>query len=197
MSLQEKCQESHPDRSHFIPVSYTHLYEGEYAVTISFMLKEDKPWAKAGHEVAFGQAVVKKIVKPVKYMAQEKPYTLIRGVYNTCVRGAEFEVLFSSLNGGLVSYRYAGKELIEEIPKPNFWRAPVDNDYGNDMPQHYAPVSYTHLTFDVLELLICYLKVSFNTSLPNFIYTPIYFNPDLGKRVVAVTPYSFGSFSVI
>ena len=113
-------------------------YEGEYAVTISFMLKEDKPWAKAGHEVAFGQAVVKKIVKPVKYMAKEKPYTLIRGVYNTCVRGAEFEVLFSSLNGGLVSYRYAGKELIEEIPKPNFWRAPVDNDYGNDMPQHYA-----------------------------------------------------------
>ena len=112
--------------------------EGEYAVTISFMLKEDKPWAKAGHEVAFGQAVVKKVVKPVKYMAKEKPYTLIRGVYNTCVRGAEFEVLFSSLNGGLVSYRYAGKELIEEIPKPNFWRAPVDNDYGNDMPQHYA-----------------------------------------------------------
>ena len=112
--------------------------EGEYAVTISFMLKEDKPWAKAGYEVAFGQAVVKKVVKPIKYMAKEKPYTLIRGVYNTCVRGAEFEVLFSSLNGGLVSYRYAGKELIEEIPKPNFWRAPVDNDYGNDMPQHYA-----------------------------------------------------------
>lgn len=33
-------------------------YEGEYAVTISFHLKEDKPWAKAGHEVAFGQVVV-------------------------------------------------------------------------------------------------------------------------------------------
>ena len=128
-----------PDSKKTYPIPFEiPEYEGEYAVTISFMLKEDKPWAKAGHEVAFGQAVVKKIVKPVKYMAKEKPYTLIRGVYNTCVRGAEFEVLFSSLNGGLVSYRYAGKELIEEIPKPNFWRAPVDNDYGNDMPQHYA-----------------------------------------------------------
>ena len=128
-----------PDSKKIYPIPFEiPEYEGEYAVTISFMLKEDKPWAKAGHEVAFGQAVVKKIVKPVKYMAKEKPYTLIRGVYNTCIRGAEFEVLFSSLNGGLVSYRYAGKELIEEIPKPNFWRAPVDNDYGNDMPQHYA-----------------------------------------------------------
>ena len=30
---------------------------GEYAVTVSFHLKEDKVWAKAGHEVAFGQYV--------------------------------------------------------------------------------------------------------------------------------------------
>ncbi len=128
-----------PDSKKTYPIPFEiPEYEGEYAVTISFTLKEDKPWAKAGHEVAFGQAVVKKVVKPAKCMAKEKPYTLIRGVYNTCVRGAEFEVLFSSLNGGLVSYRYAGKELIEEIPKPNFWRAPVDNDYGNDMPQNYA-----------------------------------------------------------
>ena len=28
---------------------------GEYAVTISFRLKEDTSWAKKGHEVAFGQ----------------------------------------------------------------------------------------------------------------------------------------------
>ena len=30
---------------------------GEYAVTVSFHLKEDKAWAEAGHEVAFGQYV--------------------------------------------------------------------------------------------------------------------------------------------
>ena len=47
-------------------------------------------------------------------------------------------MLFSELNGGLVSYRYAGKELIEEIPKPNFWRAPVDNDCGSNMPGRYS-----------------------------------------------------------
>ena len=28
------------------------------------------------------------------------------------------------------SYKYAGREMIESIPKPNFWRAPTDNDMG-------------------------------------------------------------------
>ena len=30
---------------------------GEYAVTVSFLLREDTPWAKAGYETAFGQGV--------------------------------------------------------------------------------------------------------------------------------------------
>ena len=46
--------------------------------------------------------------------------------------------MFSVLNGGLVSYKYAGKEMIEAIPKPNFWRAPTDNDCGNLMQMRYA-----------------------------------------------------------
>ncbi|MCM1257822.1 MAG: DUF4981 domain-containing protein [Roseburia sp.] len=108
---------------------------GEYVVTISFCLKEDTCWAKAGHEVAFGQSVVKKIEEAVK---PEKPYTIIWGKNNIGVRGENFDVLFSELHGGLASYRYAGKELIMEMPRPNFWRAPVDNDMGNNMPGRYA-----------------------------------------------------------
>lgn len=104
---------------------------GEYAVTISFHLKQDTCWARAGHEVAFGQAVIAKIEEMSQ--AKVKPYTLIRGIDNFGVRGENFDVLFSEPLGGLVSYRYAGKELIEEIPRPNFWRAPTDNDMGNNM----------------------------------------------------------------
>ena len=108
---------------------------GEYTVTVSFHLKEDKVWAKAGHEVAFGQYVYQ--VKEEKKVCQE-PLTVIRSTHNIGVRGAHFEVLFSVLNGGLVSYKYAGKEMIEAIPKPNFWRAPTDNDCGNLMGMRYG-----------------------------------------------------------
>lgn len=106
-------------------------YSGEYALSISFRLREDTLWADAGFEVAFGQAVIANQKEPAKPV--DKPFTVIYGNHNIGVRGAEFDVLFTELNGGLASYRYAGKELIEEIPKPNFWRAPTDNDMGNDM----------------------------------------------------------------
>ena len=113
---------------------------GEYAVTVSFSLKEEKVWAKAGHEVAFGQYVYQveaEEAKEVLAKADEK-LTVIHSTHNLGVRGAHFEVLFSVLNGGLVSYKYAGREMIEAIPKPNFWRAPTDNDCGNLMQMRYA-----------------------------------------------------------
>mgnify|MGYP002249103512 FL=1 len=108
---------------------------GEYTVTVSFHLKEDKAWAEAGHEVAFGQYVYK-VEEPKKVCPEE--VKVIRSTHNIGVRGAHFEVLFSVLNGGLVSYKYAGKEMIEAIPKPNFWRAPTDNDCGNLMGMRYG-----------------------------------------------------------
>lgn len=108
---------------------------GEYAVTVSFRLKEDTEWAPAGHEVAFGQEVfeVKGESKPVT-----EEFILIEGKWNIGVRGMHFECMFSKLKSGLVSYRYGGRELIEKIPMPNFWRAPVDNDDGNKMQFRYA-----------------------------------------------------------
>ena len=108
---------------------------GEYAVTVSFHLKEDKVWAEAGHEVAFGQYIYK-VEAPKK--ACPEGVEVIRSTHNIGVRGTHFEVLFSVLNGGLASYKYAGKEMIEAIPKPNFWRAPTDNDCGNLMGMRYG-----------------------------------------------------------
>lgn len=104
---------------------------GEYAVTISFRLKEDTSWAKKGHEVAFGQGVIA-VVRSIP-SKKVTPFTVMHGTHNIGVRGENFDVLFSDLNGGLTSYRYAGKEMIQEIPRPNFWRAPTDNDCGNNM----------------------------------------------------------------
>ena len=46
----------------------------------------------------------------------------------------DFEILFSKLYGGMTSYRCRGKELLAAAVKPNFWRAPTDNDKGNMMP---------------------------------------------------------------
>ncbi|MDE7017368.1 MAG: DUF4981 domain-containing protein [Lachnospiraceae bacterium] len=118
-------------------------HTGEYVVTISFLLKNDTLWAKAGHEVAFGQAVVRNVaeteeqVQTEEHLQKVKSYRVIYGKNNIGVRGEAFEALFTR-GSGLTSYRYAGKELFEQMPKPNFWRAPTDNDEGNNMPGRYG-----------------------------------------------------------
>lgn len=108
---------------------------GEYTITVSFLLKEDTLWAKKGHEVAFGQ----KVYEIAKQKEEHKGnFKVINSAHNIGVKGENFEVMFSYLNGGLVSYRYGGVEMIKMIPKPNFWRTPTDNDEGNLMPMRYA-----------------------------------------------------------
>jgi len=108
---------------------------GEYVVNVAFFLKEDVLWAGRGHEAAFGEGLyrIEGEKQPIKGRIK-----VIRGKLNIGVKGEHFDVMFSCLKGGLVSYRYGGKELIEEIPMPNFWRAPVDNDMGNGMPARYG-----------------------------------------------------------
>lgn len=118
--------------------------EPEFALTVSFSLREDRFWANAGYEVAFGQHVFPKANSQAKVPGPESqsrdplPLTVIRGKHNVGIRGRNFSVQFSSLTPGLNSYVYEGVELMERIPMPNFWRAPTDNDRGWGMPQHCA-----------------------------------------------------------
>ena len=117
---------------------------GEYVVTVSFVLPDDTIWAERGHEVAFGQGVY--TVEGVcdgsdiseQQILEPQMFEIADGAYNIGVRGMHFEALFDKGGKGLVSYVYAGRELIKAIPKPNFWRAPTDNDCGNQMPFRYA-----------------------------------------------------------
>lgn len=152
---------------------------GEYAVTVSFRLKEDTVWAKRGHEVAFGQGVYKveasaKAVKPAKF-------EVIRSGHDFGVRGENFDVLFSYLNGGLASYRYGGVEMIQMIPRPNFWRAPVDNDNGSLMQMrcgqwklasmylsHKYPTGghYPGMHIPEIEVLDDSAKITFTYAMP-------------------------------
>lgn len=51
------------------------------------------------------------------------------------VRGETFVVKFNMVNGQLVSLIVKDKELIKSGLRPDFWRAPTDNDYGYNMPR--------------------------------------------------------------
>ena len=112
---------------------------GEYCVTVSFTLRDDTLWAERGHEVAFGQGIFS---REKEKMINKVPFEVVHGQFNVTILGENFEAMFSTSHGaifnGLVSYCYGGVEMIKAIPKPNFWRAPTENDRGNRMPFRYS-----------------------------------------------------------
>lgn len=103
---------------------------GEYAINTRFKLKEDTLWAKAGHVVAFDQYVYS--VEGIKTPEKLDKLTVIHGDINIGVKNKDFSLLFSKQEGGIVSLRYAGKEMITRTPMPIYWRAMTDNDKGNN-----------------------------------------------------------------
>lgn len=108
---------------------------GEYTITASFHLKKDTAWALTGHEVAHGQFI---------YQVEEEinvcniPIRVAVCDSNIGVKGENFHAIFARGGKGLVSYKYAGRELFSEPPKPNFWRGSTDNDNGNQMSYRYG-----------------------------------------------------------
>ena len=50
------------------------------------------------------------------------------------------QLVFDKVGGYVKSWKVKGRDVIEEGfgLRPNFWRPPVDNDYGNKMPQRCA-----------------------------------------------------------
>lgn len=117
-----------PESEAYVNLTYPELPgTGEFIYEVSLRLKDDSLWAKAGHEISFGQYVKKTADK-----AEEKtcPLEIIRGDVNIGVRGRGFTAMFSKAEGGIASLCYDGVEYITRTPKLTFWRALTDNDRG-------------------------------------------------------------------
>ena len=117
-----------PESEAYVNLTYPELPgTGEFIYEVSLRLKDDTLWAKAGHEISFGQ-----YVKKTADNTEEKTYPLeiIRGDVNIGVSGRGFTAMFSKAEGGIASLCYDGVEYITRTPKLTFWRALTDNDRG-------------------------------------------------------------------
>lgn len=115
----------------YIEINYPEFKEvGEYVYSASMRLKEDTIWANRGYEIAFGQFVsnLKEVNKKEEF---NNNFKIIHGDVNIGVVGKGFQMMFSKVEGGLISLCYDGKEYITRAPKTSFFRATTDNDRGN------------------------------------------------------------------
>lgn len=109
----------------------------EYFVTISARNREGENLLPAGWEIASEQFKIpveapKKQYNPTR--AEKVTYT--EGT-NIEISGNDFSLVIDKKTGIITSYKNKGKEFLLNGfgPRPSFWRAPTDNDYGWKMPQ--------------------------------------------------------------
>jgi beta-galactosidase len=111
----------------------------EYFLNVSFTLKDKHLWAPAGYEVAWQQFKLPlKAPAVTADAAAMSPLEITNRDDVIQVSGKDFSVTVDRKTGFLSSMKYQDVELIQEPLMPDFWRAPNDNDKGNDMPKRCA-----------------------------------------------------------
>lgn len=120
-----------------IPVHPPKLKPGqEYFLNVK--LVKDEGWGiiPAGHVYAYDQFLLpfhadRELVDPGKH----KELQLEKNDSKAIITGSDFKVVFDVTDGLLESWTHKRTDLIKDQPfLPNFWRAPIDNDFGNNLP---------------------------------------------------------------
>ena len=129
--------ETHTGKLIRIPLKDIHFKENtEYFVEISATTKTDWGILPIGFEVAHEQIALASKLKMVKTNITSSSQLSVKNYDGLItISNNNFSVIFDKHEGRIKSYRYNGKELLKEGkgPKPNFWRAVTDNDFGNKM----------------------------------------------------------------
>ncbi len=102
----------------------------DYWLNISYRLAVDEQWAVAGHEVATAQFKLP-VETPVAFVApllKSSKLDCKESQTEIAISGVDFSLVFDKVGGTLKSWRQAGKNLLKQGPKLDFWRASIDND---------------------------------------------------------------------
>ena len=115
------------DKEISIPFEEPKLQPGaEYWLKISFSLAEQ---FKIPFDAPQAPLVKVAAMPPLKLRKLANTFRII---------GSDFELIVGKSSGAIESLKFGSKELIAEPLIPNFWRVPIDNDIGNNMPKRLS-----------------------------------------------------------
>ncbi|MBD5782232.1 DUF4981 domain-containing protein [Pelagicoccus sp. NFK12] len=112
--------------------------DAEYLLNLSASLSVKKPLLSVGTELAAEQFALSapQFASPSPQPSSEA--SLQETNSELIVSGPHFEATFHKQTGALSALSYSGKQILKEALKPNFWRAPTDNDFGYHMTKTHA-----------------------------------------------------------
>ena len=106
----------------------------DYHLNLFGILKKEKNLIPSNHLLLAEQLeLIKSNFK--NQLSQETESIKIKSSKNLIrVYNRNIEINFDKINGELIAYKINNNEYIDKAPYLNFWRAPIDNDYGNKLP---------------------------------------------------------------
>lgn len=139
----------HHTKTFTLPYDLTQAKGKEIFLNIDFRLKKAEPLMEAGQIVAYNQLVVKakkcdkqcaaNQAETGKVKNVKTKFTDKKGEQDITVSTADLTVKVNRTTGFISEYTYQGKSFLGEggTLKPNFWRAPTDNDMGAGMQKKF------------------------------------------------------------
>ncbi|WP_297096723.1 glycoside hydrolase family 2 TIM barrel-domain containing protein [uncultured Draconibacterium sp.] len=112
----------------------------EYWLRISVQLKEDKNWAKAGHELAKQQFKLPVEAGATAKKMDSDDITFDETDDQLVVNGKDFKVSIGKNSGLIESYKEGNKQVITSALQPYFWRPLTDNDERGWRAQQRIPI---------------------------------------------------------
>lgn len=108
----------------------------EYFIILTATIKNQWGILPKGYEVAHEQIFLDKRYNQENIeMVTTSDFNIQKDKNTFTVFNKDVHIVFDKNEGRITSYKFKEKELLKDGkgPKPNFWRAVTDNDFGNQM----------------------------------------------------------------
>ena len=126
-----------PNKSKMIKIDFPEIFDvDEYHLNIYAKKKYYENLIPKDYTVAYDQFFLggKRIIKKTSLNNSDNAIKISQNKKTLDLFGEGFKISFNKENGRLTEINYGNENIILQGIKPNFWRAPIDNDYGFLMP---------------------------------------------------------------
>lgn len=107
--------------------------DAEYFINIRACKKNGSDLMPAMHEVAAEQFLVNGVKRYVTPAESERMQFKEDGDNWIFTNGSNVEIIVNRKSGQIAGYSVDGRGIIKSGPAPDFWRAPTDNDFGENL----------------------------------------------------------------
>lgn len=123
-----------PQQTETIALQFNNTLDAhaDYHVNLYGTLKKDALLKSAGH-IEFSEQLVLQEALTFKE-TEAQPINIKEDKNHVGFSVGALACSFDKLTGGLASLTVSGNEFILKSLQAHYWRAPIDNDYGNKMP---------------------------------------------------------------